>query len=167
MRTLSDEEMKLWHAWKLAGEAVMARLARDLADEADLSGPDFGVLSRLVELGSGSLRQQELADSMRWDKSRLSHQLTRMEGRGLVQRRTGETRSVVVSITASGRKALDTARPVHARSIRRHLLSRLDPEELEAFQRICERLAHPPEEASPAPLAPPAQARRRGAAPKP
>ena len=144
MKTLSDEETRLWHAWKLAGEAVMARLARDLADEADLSGPDFGVLSRLVDLGSGSLRQQELADSMRWDKSRLSHQLTRMEARGLVQRRPGEARSVLVSITASGRKAIDTARPVHAQAIRRHLLSHLGPEELETLRRICERLAAPP-----------------------
>jgi DNA-binding MarR family transcriptional regulator len=144
MKTLSDEETRLWHAWKLAGEAVMARLAQDLAEEAELSGPDFGVLSRLVELGSGSLRQQELADSMRWDKSRLSHQLTRMEGRGLVRRQPGESRGVVVSITAAGRQAIDTARPVHARSLRRHLLSRLDREEFETLRTICERLADLP-----------------------
>src|ERR1700722_20419378 len=34
------------------------------------------VLSRLADLGGGTLRQIDLARSMRWDKARLSHHLT-------------------------------------------------------------------------------------------
>ncbi|WKL04994.1 MarR family transcriptional regulator [Paenibacillus amylolyticus] len=58
-----------------------------MSDHSGLSEGDFGVLDRLVLFGDGSLRQQELADSMAWDKSRLSHHLKRMEKRGLVMRK--------------------------------------------------------------------------------
>ena len=68
----------------------MSRVGRDIAEATGLSGPDFGVLSRLVDLGQGAMRQQVLAESMGWDKSRLSHQLTRMQEKGLVERRDAE-----------------------------------------------------------------------------
>jgi len=48
---------------------------------------------------------------MRWDKGRLSHQLTRMQRRGLVERRHNSSRVVMVKITKNGRDALDDARP--------------------------------------------------------
>ena len=55
-----------------------------LAQATGLSGPEFGVLSRLAALGKGEMRQQALASVMAWDKSRLSHQLTRMQERALI-----------------------------------------------------------------------------------
>ena len=137
---LSDEEMQLWHAWKRAGEAVMAGVERDITMTTGLSGADYGVLSRLADLGRGKLRQQELANSMGWDKSRLSHHLTRMAARGLVTRQTAKGDGVTVTQTTDGRKVLARARPVHAESIRRHLLARLTPEQRGALGVICELL---------------------------
>ncbi len=80
-KPLSARELKIWHAFKHLEEDVLSRVGRDLAEASDLSGPEFGVLSRLVDLGEGELRQQKLAASLRWDKSRLCHQLTRMPER--------------------------------------------------------------------------------------
>lgn len=70
---------------------VLARVGSDIEKGSGLSGADFGVLSRLEGLGRGSLRQQELADSMVWHKSRLSHQLTRMQQRGYLERSPAAT----------------------------------------------------------------------------
>ena len=137
---LSEDETRLWHAWKLAGETVMARVTRDLAGATGLSGPDFGVLSRLEDLGGGELRQQELAESMRWDKARLSHHLTRMEERDLVTRRPAPGKGVLVVLTVTGRKLLRTARPEHARAIRAHLVGRLTPDESRRLSAICGKL---------------------------
>lgn len=137
---LSKDEVKLWHAWKLAGEAVMSAVERDIADGSGLSGPDFGVLSRLADLGDGELRQQDLAESMRWTKSRLSHQLTRMEGRGLTTRRPADAKGVIVGMTAKGKKALAAARPIHAKSIRQHLLAKLIPARRRELFAVCELL---------------------------
>lgn len=89
----------------------------------------------------GELRQQELAESMRWHKSRLSHQVTRMAERGLVGRRAvGKTGALIV-ITAAGRKALGLARPVHARSVREHLLEKVTGPERTKARELLERLA--------------------------
>ncbi len=138
---LSADEAELWHAWTLAGEAVMARVVRELTDATGLSGPDFGVLSRLMDLGHGELRQQDLADSMRWDKSRLSHQLTRMEGRRLLRRRPADGRGVIVAITSAGRRAIGLARPIHAASIRRNLLSKISARRRAMLAAVCKELA--------------------------
>lgn len=121
----------------------MNAVEHDIAEGSGLSGPDFGVLSRLVDLGDGELRQQDLAKSMRWDKSRLSHQLTRMEGRGLTKRRPADAKGVIVSMTAKGRKALATARPIHAGSIRRHLIAKLTANRRQELLAVCELLRDP------------------------
>jgi DNA-binding MarR family transcriptional regulator len=104
----------------------MARVTRDISAGSGLSGPDYSVLARLHFLGRGEMRQQDLAESMRWDKSRLSHHLTRMEARALVRRRTGPGKGVTVILSAAGSKQLAAAGPVHARAVRLHLLSRLN-----------------------------------------
>ncbi|SIS02555.1 MarR family winged helix-turn-helix transcriptional regulator [Williamsia sterculiae] len=129
-QALTPAELELWHAFKLAGEAVNAGVERDIHMASELTGPEFGVLTRLVDLGGGTLRQMELTQSMRWNKSRLSHQITRMEKRGLVARKATDA-VVTVQITDAGRAALRPARPAHALSIRAHLMDKLD-----AAQRI-------------------------------
>ena len=135
-KLLSPQELRVWHAFKLMGEDVLARVGRDIAEATGLSGPDFGVLSRLAALGKGEMRQQRLAEVMDWDKSRLSHQLTRMQERDLIERREAEKRIVLVVITPYGREKLNAARPVHAESVRRNLLSRLSAEQIATIVRV-------------------------------
>jgi len=138
---LSKREQAIWHAFKQMGQAVMAAVEKDLADATGLTGSDFGVLSRLVDLGEGELRQQALASSIGWHKSRLSHQLTRMQQRGLVRRADTGPRAVTVTITALGRDRLDVARPVHAASVRRWLLDRLSAEQADLLLALSTTLA--------------------------
>ncbi|HEY0252972.1 MAG TPA: MarR family transcriptional regulator [Kofleriaceae bacterium] len=137
---LTESERAIWHDWKRAGENVLARVGRDIAEATGLSGSDYGVVSRLDELGNGKLRQQELASSMGWDKSRLSHHLTRMEERGLVTREL-VGRAVNIALTREGRKLLGLARPVHAASIRKHLLAHVGAKQLSVFADVIGRLA--------------------------
>jgi DNA-binding MarR family transcriptional regulator len=138
---LSAEELQVWHACKTLGDTVTGRIGTDLA-AAGLSGSEYGILSRLDDLGDGRLGQQALADSMRWAKSRMSHQLTRMAARGLVRRDQGPT-GVLVVLTAAGRDLLARARPVHAAAVREHLLDRLSAAEQKTLMRIAARLADP------------------------
>jgi DNA-binding MarR family transcriptional regulator len=93
-------------------------------------------LSRLAGLGKGELRQQTLARMMDWDKSRLSHQLTRMEERALIERRRADKSTVLVVLTKLGQEKLDAARPIHAESVRRNLLSRLSAEQIDTIVRV-------------------------------
>ena len=120
----------------LMGEDVLGRVGRDIAQATGLSGPEFGVLSRLTAIGKGEMRQQALARVMGWDKSRLSHQLTRMQERALIERRRTDGKTVFVAVTKLGREKLDAARPVHAASVRRNLLSRLTQEQIDTIVRV-------------------------------
>ncbi|GGF27182.1 MarR family winged helix-turn-helix transcriptional regulator [Williamsia phyllosphaerae] len=122
---LTPTELALWHQFKLVGEKVNAAVERDILAASELTGAEFGVLTRLVDLGDGALRQGELATSMRWNKSRLSHQITRMEKRGLVTRAAEDSSVVTVRITDAGERALRPARPAHAESIRANLTEKL------------------------------------------
>ena len=117
-------------------EDVLGRVGRDIAEATGLSGPEFGVLSRLAALGKGEMRQQALACVMNWDKSRLSHQLTRMQERALIERRYPDRNAVLVVLTKLGREKLEAARPIHAESVRRNLLSRLTPEQIDTIVRV-------------------------------
>jgi len=121
-------------------ETVRGLVARAIADATGLSDPDYGILSRLADLGGGRLRQHELAASMNWSKSRLSHQLSRMQTRNLVDRARSADGAVVVTISGPGREALAAARPVHATAVRRHLLERLGPAQIPAILDIARKL---------------------------
>jgi DNA-binding MarR family transcriptional regulator len=118
------------------GEDVMERVGSDIAKATGLSGADFGVLSRLADLGNGEMRQQALAESLGWDKSRLSHHLTRMQAKQLIERRDADKRVVLVVLTKQGRAHLNGARLVHAESVRRNLLSRLNAQQIETIVRV-------------------------------
>jgi DNA-binding MarR family transcriptional regulator len=135
-KTLSPRELRVWHAFRLMHEDVLGRVGRDIAQATGLSGPEFGVLSRLAPPGKGEMRQQTLARVMGWDKSRLSHQLTRMQRRALIERHPVDAGAVLVVLTDHGREKLDAARPVHAESVRRNLLSRLTPEQIDTIVRV-------------------------------
>ena len=92
---------------------------------------------------SGEMRQQELADSLGWDKSRISHQLSRMAERGLLERRREQANTVNVGITRKGRAKLDVARVVHARAVRKCLLEAIPAEERRSVLALLVRLSPP------------------------
>jgi DNA-binding MarR family transcriptional regulator len=127
-------------AWKLATESVRTLVAADIMAATGLSDPDFGVLTRVVELGGGRMRQNLLAESMGYHRSRLSHHLSRMEDRGLVIREP-VSGGVDVVATSSGAAAAAAARPAHAAAVRRHLLDPLADCDQAVFRAALDRLS--------------------------
>ncbi|MEF2072121.1 MarR family winged helix-turn-helix transcriptional regulator [Consotaella aegiceratis] len=137
---LSPEERALWHALKTLGDDACQAVGRDITARTNLSGADFAILSRLEDLGDGRLAQRDLLASLGWDKSRLSHQLRRMEERGLIARGTDSGTACAAS-TQTGSEALATARPIHAAAIRERALRHVSPEERAALIAVAERIA--------------------------
>lgn len=137
---LNEDEMRLWNMWKGTFKRVFGSVVKEMSDHSGLSEGDFGVLDRLEQLGDGKLRQQELADSMEWEKSRLSYHITRMEKRGLVMRTPLDAdRGVQVNITSAGRSALYEALPVVSKAIRKHFLDQLTDLDMESITKLSER----------------------------
>lgn len=119
---------------------LSARLRRALQQDAGLSDADYAVLVHLSEAEDGRLRAFELAAALGWEKSRLSHQLRRMEQRGLVGREGCDTdrRGSFAVLTEQGAGAIAAAAPQHVAEVRRWFVDVLTPEQLDALAEISE-----------------------------
>lgn len=120
-------------------EMISGKVGQEIARATGLSPQDFGILMQLDRMENGKCRQREIQDFLEWDKSRLSHQLTRMTSRGLVVREVAGS-AVTISMTEEGRRLLDSAKPVHAASVRANFIEHLSAQELEQLRSITGKL---------------------------
>jgi len=141
-RWLDPAEQRVWRVFLQSHAQLSAALGRELQEDADLSVQDYAVLVALSESPAGTMRAFELSEQLAWEKSRLSHHITRMVARDLVTRRQCPTdkRGAFVAITKRGRKALKAAAPGHVASVRDHFIDLLTPKELEMLTAVSERV---------------------------
>ncbi len=127
---LTLEEISRWRNFRFMVEETSLKVSREVSSATGISGGQFGILSMLSAAPSRELRQQELADAMRWDRTRLSHQLTRMEKNGLVERRKRTDEGTMIVITSKGAKEMTRVAPTLAHAVRTHFLSKLTKKHL-------------------------------------
>lgn len=129
------------------------RINRDLAQDSGLSEPDYDVLSNVSEAPGQALRMNELAAQALWSRSRVSHQVIRMERRGLVIRNdcSDDARGAVVALTGQGRQAIEAAAPDHVRSVRENFIDLLTPQQIDLLAEVSDTvLDHLAQKDSPA-----------------
>jgi DNA-binding MarR family transcriptional regulator len=139
---LDEREARAWRSHVEVSALLNAHLNRQLQRDAALSDSDYGVLVHLSEAPDRRLRPFELGRALRWEKSRLSHHLSRMERRGLVEREGCGTdrRGAFVVLTDVGRAAIEAAAPLHVREVRRVFVDALSDEQLDALAEINQEL---------------------------
>lgn len=135
---LNEHEQRAWRAYRNLHTHLDARLRADMMRDSGLSDADYAVLVSLSEAPDFRLRSRELASELEWEKSRLSHQIGRMEKRGLVERAECPTdaRGAFVVLTDAGRQAVDEAAPQHVDAVRRYMIDVLSRAQLEAIIEI-------------------------------
>jgi DNA-binding MarR family transcriptional regulator len=138
--TISADEWAAWRGFRRMAEIISGRIVQDITHSTGLSSADFVVLMELSKAKTGYRRQRDLQAYLEWDKTRLSHQLTRMTGRNLVERDHDDEHVVIIRATAEGRRQLAAARPVHVDSVRRNFLDHLSPDDLIKLQAITDKL---------------------------
>ena len=140
VRWLDEREQSAWRSFLHMHAQLTAQLGRELQDSSSLSISDYSVLVQLSEQPEQRVRILELARGLQWEKSRLSHQLTRMQQRGLLDRSTckEDRRGAFVVLTEAGRLALEAVAPGHVSSVRRYLFDDLTLEQLEVFTGVCD-----------------------------
>jgi DNA-binding MarR family transcriptional regulator len=139
---LSPAEQHAWRSFIRLHQKLSAALARDLQAHAKLSGADYEILVALTDVPDGRQRFQDLAKTIDWEQSRLSHQIARMTKRGLVAREEcpEDGRGVFVAITPVGRKTVEAAAPHHVSTVRRLVIDPLGSDDLAALARISNRI---------------------------
>jgi DNA-binding MarR family transcriptional regulator len=140
VKWLDESEARAWRSFQQMQMRLLARLARDLGAHSGLSYQDYAVLVALTDQPEGGMRLFQLGHELGWEKSRISHQVTRMAKRGLVEKRTcgSDRRGAVVVVTESGRDEIGAAAPSHLRAVRRLFIDRLTPAQLENLTDIAD-----------------------------
>lgn len=142
MRWLTPEEQRAWRGFVRLHERLGGCLGRRLQSESNVSAADFGVLVHLTDSPDGRQRYQDLARALEWEKSRMSHHIARMTGRGMVVREecAEDGRGAYVVITDVGRAAIEAAAPRHVEAVRELFLDHVTPAELRVLAEISERV---------------------------
>ncbi|WP_312030405.1 MarR family transcriptional regulator [Actinomycetospora sp. TBRC 11914] len=134
---LDEREQRAWRGLMAMQADVTQYVERTLRNRSGLSRADYEVLVLLSEAPPERLRAFEIGRALRWEKSRLSQHLTRMERRGLVRREkcASDQRGHHVVLTPHGRQVIEAAAGPHVAAVRALLLDHVTPEQLDT---ICE-----------------------------
>lgn len=139
---MSDKEQCLWRRWLRVNALLPARLHRALQEDSGLSLPDFEVLVHLTDSPEDRVRVGDLARALQWERSRVSHHVTRMERRLLVTREgcADDARGAFVVLTPHGRAAIEQAAPGHVRAVRGFLFDQLTDSDVDAMSDALARI---------------------------
>ena len=139
---LDSREDRAWRAFIHAHHQLSVRLNRLLFQNSGMTDADYKVLAVLSEHPTGRMSAQELCGLLQWEKSRLSHQLQRMEKLGLIVRKPNpaDARSVMVCLLPAGRRSIQHAAPEHVSNVRRHFIDLFTPAELDKIADLNNRI---------------------------
>lgn len=142
VKWLSTAEQKAWRNWIAVSTKLPAALSKDLEVQHGLSLTDYQILAYLSENAEHQLRMSDLAAATLASRSKLSHQISRLEDMGFVERRTCKIdgRGQYAHLTPKGLRKIQAAAKDHVQSVRRHLVDVLGRDFLE-FGKLSQRVA--------------------------
>jgi DNA-binding MarR family transcriptional regulator len=132
-RSPTATQLQTWRRFTETSARVNAAMASRLQSDSGISPGDYAVLLALSE--AGTMRSSDLAATINWERSRLSHHLGRMEQRGLLRREEclTDNRGAEVALTEAGTDLFRRASAPHMHAIQELFASRLSPEQLNAL----------------------------------
>jgi len=138
-RWLTEREQVVWRRYIAATRLVESEIDRQLQRDAGLPATYFEILVALSEAPCHTLRMSELADLLRFSRSRLSHAIAKMERGGWVERQEcpSDKRGAFAVLTDHGFEVLRRAAPGHVEQVRNLLIDVLSPEQLDQLGEIC------------------------------
>ncbi|WP_137144207.1 MarR family winged helix-turn-helix transcriptional regulator [Mycolicibacterium sp. CR10] len=125
---LNASQQRTWRNYMEVYHRLEYEMNRQLLAECGLSLSDYTVMNALSQSRGRRAQPTALATTIGWERSRLSHHLKRMAGRGLVDRVPSEIdgRASDAVLTDTGWDALRAAAPQHAAWVRTLFFSDID-----------------------------------------
>jgi len=140
-RRMSSRELAIWRSLIDTTADLRRVLGAELLGSS-LSPADYQVLLALTEAPAKRMRSSELAGTIDWERSRLSHHLRRMELRHLIRREdcASDSRGAEVVLTGEGARVFRRATAPHMRAIKKHFADALTGEQFEALADVLHAL---------------------------
>jgi DNA-binding MarR family transcriptional regulator len=129
---LDDDEMAAWLRLVAVVELLPGVLDSQLRRDSGLSHFEYYVMAMLSEAPDRTLRMSALAQRTNATLARLSHVVTRLGQRGLVERHPSpdDARATDARLTDAGWEVVAAAAPGHVRTVRKRVLDVLTPEQV-------------------------------------
>jgi DNA-binding MarR family transcriptional regulator len=139
---LSESQQQDWRAFLSMMSLLPVQFGRVLQDNFGIGLSDYEILVRLSEAEDRSMRMSELAASTLSSRSRLSHQIDRLEKAGLVSRQAclNDRRGALAAMTEAGWQLLVQAAPIHVQSVRDQLVDVLTDAEFKTLGEISNKV---------------------------
>lgn len=142
LKRLDAREARAWRGFQQMRAQLTAHLARQLEQESGLTEAEYAVLVVVSEAAGRRIRARDLCETLGWERSRLSHQIDRMENRGVVERApcAGDARGFDLVLTSQGLAIIEAAAPLHLAAVRRCFADVLSRQQLDALGDIAEAI---------------------------
>lgn len=139
---MSQRELAAWRTFGAMRRRLDSELERRLQQDGGISAAEFEVLVALYSADDRRMRSRTLGESMGWEKSRVSHQVTRMQARGLVERVecADDLRGIWIGLTEQGREAVLAVLPQRVAAVRELFLNHLDDDELATVYTVSQKV---------------------------
>jgi DNA-binding MarR family transcriptional regulator len=139
---LSAEQQEYWRAWLAASMLLRDQLTKEIQEQHGLTMADYEILVQLSENPERRMRMSELATCTLVSRSRLTHQIDRMEKAGYVERQEcrDDRRGFFAVLTDLGMQAIIDAAPDHVASVRAHMVDLLTPAEFAALGKASQKV---------------------------
>ncbi|MGW5875820.1 MarR family winged helix-turn-helix transcriptional regulator [Nocardiopsis terrae] len=139
---LEPDEQDVWRGFLRMNAWIYDELERDLRTRDGFSLIEYGILAHLSEAPRQRMRMRVLAETVIVSRSRLSHQIARLEREGHVRREHCEDdrRGLWAVLTERGATALDRAAPGHAARVRSLMFDRLSGSQVDQLRGIVDTL---------------------------
>lgn len=113
-------DVALFRALSFTARQLTAAVENGLRGSAGVSLPEFDILSALSTSPGRKARAGELGQMLAWEKSRISHQVGRMERKGLIERVScdDDLRGTWVALTDAGARVIAAALPAYEEAVR-------------------------------------------------
>ncbi|HEX3789313.1 MAG TPA: MarR family transcriptional regulator [Pseudonocardiaceae bacterium] len=138
-RWLTLREQQVWRHYIAATRLVESEIDRQLQRDVGLPATYFEILVALSEAPDHTLRMSEVADQLRFSRSRLSHAVAKMEQSGWITRQEcpSDKRGAFAVLTDAGLAVLADAARGHVNNVRQLLFDVLTTEQQDQLGEIC------------------------------
>ena len=127
-----------WKAFHSIRINLLPPLVKNLSDKCGVSEAEYQIFMGLRISPQQELTPSKLAETIGWDLARVSHQVSRMEAKGLIKRQPcpEDARSYLLQMTKKGNTLIEKAFPLQMQEVNRLFIDALTTDQLKSLIEI-------------------------------
>jgi DNA-binding MarR family transcriptional regulator len=141
-KNTKDLSLEAWMAFHNIRVTLLPPLIRHLSEKCGLSEAEYQIFMGLMSVDEKKMKPSQLSDHLGWDIGRVSHQVSRMESRGLLERQQCpmDARSCWIGMTKKGQTLIEKAFPLQMQEVDRLFTAALTEEQFRSLIAISEAI---------------------------